>query len=110
MPYATGTWGPEAQERSKRRLLYFHQYSKQKYLYNREKILKAYADNINGIRDRQKAHYEAHKEEIKRKRGPCSEEEKKRMQEYYTKNRQKIRQQQKEYYLKRKRTKTEKQT
>ena len=103
MPYASGAWGPEAQERSKRRLQYFHSYSKRKYVHNREKILKAYADNINEIKERRREYYEAHKEERKRKHGPCTEIEKKRMQEYYAKNREKIRQQQHGYYLERKR-------
>ena len=105
MPYASGAWGPDAKERSKRRLLYFHLYSKGKYLNNREKILKAYADNINGIKERQKAHYEENSEEIIRKNSEYYfshlEKEKKHRQEYYAKHRDEIRKRQREYYLER---------
>ena len=65
MPYASGTWGPEAQERSKKRLAFFHL----RYLRNRRKILKDYHNNVNGKKDRQKQldkeFYERHKEDIK---------------------------------------------
>ena len=38
MPYNSGTWGPEAQERSKTRLEYFREYNRRKYLARTEEF------------------------------------------------------------------------
>jgi hypothetical protein len=39
MPWHSGSWGPEEQIRSKRRLDYFQKYNKKKYELNREEII-----------------------------------------------------------------------
>ena len=57
MPYHSGTWGPEAQERSKRRLEYFHAYNHRKYQLHQNEILA-----------KCEIYYELHREEILEKR------------------------------------------
>ena len=83
MPYASGSWGLEAKERSRRRLSYFQLY----YLRNREIILRAYADNVDGKKDRvkesAKEYHTAHAEEIKLRRKQNSERINKSNQRYY---------------------------
>jgi hypothetical protein len=57
MPYQSGSWGPEAQERSKRRLDYFHAHNQQRYQLNKDK-------------ENEKAaiYYKLHREEILEKK------------------------------------------
>ncbi len=96
MPYKSGTWGPEAQERSKRRLDYFHAHNQSRYelnkdeekekaaIYyelNREKILEnktnsysktdaqlRYQLKKDEIKAKSAIYYKLHREEILRKK------------------------------------------
>jgi hypothetical protein len=80
MPYRSGAWGPEAQERSKRRLEYFHAYDQRKYILHKDEILARCADyyrlHRKEILAREKlaysktynqSRYQLHKDEIKAK-------------------------------------------
>jgi len=40
MPYKTGSWGVQAQNRSKQRIEYFREYHRMRYRRNAEKIIK----------------------------------------------------------------------
>ena len=59
MPYQSGAWGPEARERSKRRLKYFRQYHKNQYLDHPEEFKQRSKDNYycEGRREQLKEAY-----------------------------------------------------
>jgi len=57
MPYHSGSWGPEAQERSKRRLEYFNTRNQQRYQLSQ-----------NELKEKSAVYYELHREEILKKK------------------------------------------
>jgi hypothetical protein len=98
MPYKSGTWGPDAKERSQRRLEYFHQYNQKRYEYDKEKILagnmKYYRSHQEEILEKMKQQYEQNKEGYKARiiayQKKHQEESKENMKRYYERHKEKI--------------------
>jgi len=90
MPYRSGSWGPEAKDRSKRRIEYFKTFHQKNYVQNREKILakdKAkYKLNSEEKKARALAYYYSRREDIltnlKRKRELRLDQERAKVKEY----------------------------
>ena len=95
MPYKSGTWGPEAQERSKTRIGYFRAYNNRRYEFNGEEIRKKAAE-----------YYDQNRKDIlakKAKEYELNDELRAKNADYYLKNRESIRAKQAGlYYQKRK--------
>jgi hypothetical protein len=91
MPYSSGSWGPDAQARSKARLKYFEIYSKSKYKLHKEQIMqrnkKYYLKNKENINLKGKMEYEKHKENFQLWYQQHKEEMKQRNKEYYLNHR-----------------------